>query len=490
MASGGNRRCWDVRRNRDGLNVHFHMVVHATRAAALFVFHFVFFFFVSTLLFNANPLLRFDGYYILADLLEIPNLRQKASKILQQKLGAWLLGLPEVPDPFLPQRRQLVFAVYSLAAAVYRWVVALAILGFLYHVFEPYGLKIIGQMIALVAVYGLLLQPLWQLLKFFRVPGRIERVKTPRLFLSSTAALMLVAALFLVPMPHYVRCGLLVEPRDATSVYVESPGYLRQIYVRPGDWVREGQPLISLHNVDIQLAVTRSQGEKQRLEAKLQGLRQRAFDEEAAAQQMGEVEQSIAALDEQVRKQQQDLNRLEVVAPASGVIIPRSSKPPPEDPSGRLPFWSGSPLDTKNAFSYLNAGESLCRIGDPCNLKIILAIDQADLEFVHVGQPVDIILGQLPNRRFRSTLEQLSQQDMKVTPQSLSKKAGGELLTRTDVGGIERPMSTTYQASTSLDDTEGLLFVGATGRARIFTGHQTLARRFWRYLCETFQLEA
>ena len=50
-------------------------------------------------MFNANPLLRYDGYYILSDILEIPNLRQKASTILNRKLGAWCLGLEEPEDP-------------------------------------------------------------------------------------------------------------------------------------------------------------------------------------------------------------------------------------------------------------------------------------------------------------------------------------------------------------------------------------------------------
>ena len=58
---------------------------------------------VSTIMFNANPLLRYDGYYILSDILEIPNLRQKASSILNRKLGWWCLGLEEQEDPFLPQ---------------------------------------------------------------------------------------------------------------------------------------------------------------------------------------------------------------------------------------------------------------------------------------------------------------------------------------------------------------------------------------------------
>ena len=97
---------------------------------------------VSTVMFNANPLLRYDGYYILSDILEIPNLRQKASTILNRKLGNWCLGLEEPEDPFLPQRKQWLFATYTVASAIYRWVVTFSILYFLNRVFEPYGLKV------------------------------------------------------------------------------------------------------------------------------------------------------------------------------------------------------------------------------------------------------------------------------------------------------------------------------------------------------------
>ena len=81
---------------------------------------------VSTLLFNANPLMRFDGYYILADLLEIPNLRQKSAAVIQRKLGAWLLGLRERHDPFLPPRQQL--AVCRVCRRVERlWLARVAV---------------------------------------------------------------------------------------------------------------------------------------------------------------------------------------------------------------------------------------------------------------------------------------------------------------------------------------------------------------------------
>ncbi len=58
---------------------------------------------VSTLMFNANPLLRYDGYYILADIVEIPNLRQKANAILQRVVARIFLGIPPSPDPFRPK---------------------------------------------------------------------------------------------------------------------------------------------------------------------------------------------------------------------------------------------------------------------------------------------------------------------------------------------------------------------------------------------------
>ena len=115
---------------------------------------------VTTIVFNANPLLRYDGYYILADVVEIPNLRQKATTILSRKLGEWCLGLEPPDDPFLPQRNQLFFALYSVAAAIYRWVVALSICWFLYKLFQSYDLEIFGEIMVLASLWGLLVMPM------------------------------------------------------------------------------------------------------------------------------------------------------------------------------------------------------------------------------------------------------------------------------------------------------------------------------------------
>ncbi|MBM4088858.1 MAG: hemolysin D, partial [Planctomycetes bacterium] len=97
---------------------------------------------VSTLLFNGNPLLRFDGYYILMDLIEIPNLRQKSTEILKRFMVNVCMGIEQPENPFLPQRRRFLFGAYTIAAVVYRWIVVFSILMFLNKVLEPYGLKV------------------------------------------------------------------------------------------------------------------------------------------------------------------------------------------------------------------------------------------------------------------------------------------------------------------------------------------------------------
>ena len=135
---------------------------------------------VSTLLFNGNPLLRFDGYYILMDLIEIPNLRQKSTEVLKRFMVGMCLGIEQPENPFLPQRNRFLFGLYTVAAVIYRWLIVFSIFMFLNQVLEPYGLKILGQIMGAMGVFGLVVQPLWQMGKFFYTPGRMHKVKKHR----------------------------------------------------------------------------------------------------------------------------------------------------------------------------------------------------------------------------------------------------------------------------------------------------------------------
>ena len=453
---------------------------------------------VSTLLFNANPLLRYDGYYILSDLTEIPNLRQKASTILNRKLGQWFLGLEPPEDPFLPQRNQLFFALYSTAAAVYRWFVMASILWFMYQIFKPYHLEIIGQGIIAMSLYGLVVMPLYKVGKFFYVPGRIEKVKKPRMFISLAVIVLVVLAVAFVPLPYSVTCSLEILPREAEPVYVDVPegGILEAIDVKPGAVVKKGDELAQLDNVDLDLQVARLTGQRDQYRIQLESLRRQRHHDHLAHGEISRVSEALQAVNQQLAQKVEDQQRLRLVAPINGVVLPppvRTQKGIPED---QLPPWTDTPLNPRNLGGHLREGDQFCSIGDPKQLKASLVIDQADVEFVQEmvtsGRypTVDIQLDALPGRIFHKKVTDVAGTELEESPVRLAAKSGGDLPTVTDpVSGKERPQSASYQAIAPMDDDEGLLRIGFRGRGKIHTRWQSLGQRLWRFVQHTFNFK-
>ena len=448
---------------------------------------------VSTILFNANPLLRYDGYYILSDIMEIPNLRQKASSILSRKLGKWCLGLEEQEDPFLPKRNQGLFALYTVASFFYRWFVLLSILFFLNKVFEPYGLKVIGQMIAAVSMYGMLVMPFVKLYKYFKVPGRWSKVKKVRLLATLALVGSLITAAFLVPFPSKVICSFELRPRDATSVYVEVQGKVEEIAIEPGQEVAAGDLLFRLSNVDLDIEIVRLRGELAALEKELETLEQISFRDESAGLQIETVRETLRAKSEQLEKNLTDAKRLEVRAPLAGTIIPPPAKrEQPGSQRANLASWSGTPLDKKNLGAMLSPETQhnlLCQIGDPNAWDAVLVIDQRDLDLVVPGQEVRLMFEESAYNVFISQIEDIADDEMEVISPRLASTSGGFVPAQADPDGVVKPLSTSYQAGVPIDDQLGLFRSGLIGHARIETAPRTLASRLGRYLRRTFRFD-
>lgn len=442
---------------------------------------------VSTLMFNSNPLLRYDGYYILADLVEIPNLRQKASDILNRKLGYWCLGLEQPDDPFLPERNQIFFALYSVAAAIYRWVVVFSILWFLYEIWKPYRLEIIGQIIGVASIYGLAVQPLWKLGKFFYVPGRLEKVKKGRMYATLGVLAAAAAAVLFIPLPHRVYCTLEIQPREAKSIYVSVPGELEDVFVKPGDQVEQNARLAQLVNLDVDLSLAELKGERDQNQTQLASLQvQMTRDPQGASLQVQPLREMLAALNKQIADKQFDLERLTLLSPVSGTVLPPPELPAKQNQDKQLQHWSGTPLDPKNRNAYLEQGVLFCLVGDPHKMEALLVVDQEEIEYLKQGQAVEVKLDELPAETLAGEIAEIGAEPLTVSPRHLSNKAGGELATKTDESGVERPLNTSYQVRVPLDDPEDLLRIGLRGRGRIHTQPQTLGHRLWRYITQTF----
>ncbi len=443
---------------------------------------------VSTLLFNANPLMRFDGYYILSDLIEIPNLRQKSAAVIQRKLGAWLLGLRQRPDPFLPVRRRWLFATYSIASCIYGWLVSFSIFWFFYRVLEPYGLKIVGQLLGLAMIGSLVVLPLVRLTRFLLEPARPQDVNKMRAFVSFGVIGLIAAVVLCVPLPYYVAATFEMQPRDAASVYVEMPGELKTIHLATGA-AAAGQPIAELIDIDARLAVQRQHSQRAEIVARIESIRQRAHTDDSALLELAHTEEALAALNKQIVRLEEDLAKLTIRAPTAGNIVPPPSRQQPEKSRMQLVSWSGRPLDPRNVGAYLEASTLVCRVAQVGKLEAILAIDQEELDFVRAGQAVDLLLSSRPGEKWPGQIEHIAEQNMEAAPTRMASRAGGQLATRADQSGVERLLSVVYQASVPLDDASGQVIVGATGLARIHAGYQPLWQRLWRAGCRTFHFE-
>jgi len=444
---------------------------------------------VSTILFNGNPLLRYDGYYILSDIVEIPNLRQKASTILSNKLGEWCLGLEPTDDPFLPQRNQFFFATYTVAAAAYRWFVVLSIVLFLHKVFEPYRLEVIGRIIAMSALYGLLVQPLWKLGKYMYVPGRLAKVKKLNLMITTAIVVAVFSAIAFIPLPYRVVCTFEVQPRDATSIYVDVKGVLQEVHVQPGDHVKAGTLLAVLSNKDLELQLTVLKSELKQHEEELRSLEYQSRTDATATALIATTQKVIAGVKQQLVEKQVEFDDLTLLAKTDGAVLPppEVGKSPTGD--GQLPSWSGTPMDKENLGCLLTESTLFCQLGDSRKMEAILVIDQSEMLLVKEGQRVTLLLDELPFDPFESNITDISNTELKVSPRSLSNKAGGELVTETDKSGKERPQNPSYQARANLEGPAGLLRQGLRGRAKIYVDPLSLGQRIWRYAAQTFNFE-
>lgn len=324
----------------------------------------------------------------------------------------------------------------------------------------------------------------------FWIPGRTELVQKRRMKTSLAIIVLLLLAVVLLPLPHSILATVEIEPDQASPVYVEVPGTLAELPVKPGETVYAEQLIARLVDDDLQLALERLDFDYARKQAEIKNLRRQSFAQTTAAGELPALEASLASLERQLERKRADVARLELRAPQAGVILP----PPPAAErraiDGRPIGWSGSPLEPRNRGCLLEPGTLVCHVGPRDHLSAHMIVDQQDVDLVREGQTVDLKLDELPHETFRSKIARVARLEIKVSPQQLSNKTGGELATKTDPSGVERPLRASYEADAPLagDDCRWLR-LGLRGKAKIHAPWQTLGARCYRWFGHTFHFQ-
>ncbi|MBC8356717.1 MAG: HlyD family efflux transporter periplasmic adaptor subunit [Planctomycetes bacterium] len=304
----------------------------------------------TTILFNANPLMRFDGYYILADWLEIPNLYSRGQQFTTRLFRRWVLG-EQFADSAIPSSATAsrIIKGYGLVAWAWRIMVCLSLICAASVLFHGAGI-----VLAVFATVSWFLAPAGKFLARLLLRDNWSQLR--RLCLV-TAAVVGGATLFLsyTPSPFPRRSPGIIEYKPITVLRSDSAGFVRDILVSPGDSVEIGDMIATLENVAlldelrlVELAIKESD-----LRSRL--LRKRG---EMAAYQA--EQDKLVALKAQFEAKQKQVDGLIVRASASGQIVGRT-----------LPLL----LD-----SYMQVGDELCRIGKENEKEVQLSIHQDDVQ--------------------------------------------------------------------------------------------------------------
>lgn len=221
---------------------------------------------VSTLLFNGNPLLRFDGYYIFSDLIEIPNLGTRSNRYFIYLLQRYVLRIEDVESPATAPGEAGWLLFYAVASFSYRMLVSVGIAVFLATRFIA-----VGVLLAMWSLISIAVLPIFKGLRFLFTSNRLQGRRRRAIGVVAGIVAVALAALFAAPLPYSVVAdGVIVFP-DRSELRARTAGFVKEIEAPAGSEVVAGQPLVSLEDptLDAQIEVIRAQLDEtlQRLEA-------------------------------------------------------------------------------------------------------------------------------------------------------------------------------------------------------------------------------
>lgn len=271
---------------------------------------------VSTLLFNGNPLLPFDGYYVLCDALDLPNLAPR-SRTFWTNLLRRLTGRQDATflNPARGERKWLLW--YAPLSLAYRFFVSVLIILWIgAHSF------VLGTLAALIALYTLVVRPAWSAAaRLLDMPTGRER---RRVFaLASAFMCMLLLLLCVLPLPHHTVAAAVVWPPEKARLRPDTDGFVVQVVARDGERVTTGQLLLKLDDPALF-------AERDKLASRIERLQASRFsallDDSAQAQN---AERELDRTSADLQRIEQRIASLEVHAQMDGtLLLPRQDDIP------------------------------------------------------------------------------------------------------------------------------------------------------------------
>ncbi len=204
---------------------------------------------LSTLMLNLNPFMRFDGYYLLSDWLEMPNLQSRAFAFGKWWLQKFLFGFNTPLPEAYPTVKRMWLIIYAFSVWVYRAVLFTSIALMVYFLF----FKILGIFLMTVEIVWFLMLPVW---KEFKAWYKLRNQLTVNMHLIRTIIILLITAGILIyPWQNSIKRDAFIRPALYTHIFAPEPGRIAEVNVRAEDNVNGGQVLITLESPKLEYSL-------------------------------------------------------------------------------------------------------------------------------------------------------------------------------------------------------------------------------------------
>lgn len=357
----------------------------------------------SSLLFNINPLMRFDGYFILSDLTAIPNLYSRGKDFVSSIFSAIFFGQWSYVVRFNTWR-EIFIAFYGVAALIWRLLIMTFLLLLIASAVHGFGIFI--AIISLILIVGV---PLWRLKEKLSLLYR-ENLPVYKRFWIATGSCCVVAGL-LLNLLHWqgdLKTPAVVQYENEMVVKTKVAGIVDKIYVHSGEDVSQGQPLLELTNPEL---LAEHEQLKIHLAQLLLQKRNAIIREDVTSYQVLEEQSTVTR--KNIMAIEDDIADLTLVAETGGTVLAR-----------RLEELQGV---------YLTRGRDVLSLVTENDKKLLASVDGEEIESFRnmQGKPVQVIERSMDRSTFEGTVTQVSPAaDAKVPDKALSAAYGGPIAVR------------------------------------------------------------
>ncbi len=322
---------------------------------------------ISTIVFNANPLMRFDGYFILSDLLGVPNLMQRSMQMLKFLFQKHVYRVEQPQQPTSDPREALILLVYGVLAMAYRVFIFISVT--LYVLGKMFGL---GVILAVWTAAMWFILPVGQLVHWLATSAQLTHKRGRAIGATLTMVAGGLILLGLVRFPDYRRASGVVESQHTAQLFTGSDGFLSQVHVRPGQRVRAGEPVVTLENDELRARLELAKAQLGEAIAREQQAAARSPAEEQVAREY------VATIGKARDVAQSKVDKLVVRAPHDGVVV------------------LGEALGRVGVF--MPESSPLCEVVDDTDLRVAASLSQTEADW----------LASMPPEQYRVEMRRVS----------------------------------------------------------------------------------